>query len=154
MIFLLRYWKHAIALSCALALIVLFGLWRFEVAETKDLKGEIEGLERYLKEATAEVDQCNADKVLTERVSNDYQKSIANLRRDIDRLRRNPHCVPTKPSGPSGVSSGAGSELSSGNGIRAEWLYDFAGRAEQDRLTAKGCLDFMDQLYKSRGYND
>lgn len=122
-------------------------------ANIKELKGEITGLERYLDEATAEINQCAEDKALTEKVSNDYKNANAALRRERDRLRNNPSCVLPEPSSPSSVPSGAGNQLSGKNGIRVDWLYDFAGDAEQDRLTAIACVDFVNQLYQSRGLN-
>ena len=122
-------------------------------ADNKSLKGEIKGLEKYLDEATAEVDQCVSDKAITEKVSNDYQNNIANLRRQLNSLRTNAHCVPVQPSSPSGSNPSAGNKLSGGNGLNSGYLLDFAGRAEQDRLTALSCNDFINQLYKSRGLN-
>lgn len=121
--------------------------------DIKVLKSEIAGLEKYLEEATAEVSQCVSDKALSERVSNDYKNANVALRRERDRLRNNPACVVPEPSRPSSVSSSEGNQLSGGNGIRVDWLYDFAGDAEQDRLTAIACVDFVTQLYESRGLN-
>lgn len=124
-------------------------------ADIKGLKGEIAGLEKYLDEATAEINQCNADKVLTEKVSNDYQKSVNSLRGQLKRLRDNPHCVPVEPSGtPSGDNgTAAGTKLSGTDGIRAEYLIDFAGSAEEVRLKLLGCQSFVNNLYQSRGLN-
>lgn len=122
-------------------------------AEISQLKTDGQALTDLLEDAQEEVRQCEADKAITEDVSNDYQNSIANLRRQLDRLRRDTHCVPIQPSGPSGVPADTGGQLSGRNGLSSGWLYDFAGRAEQDRLTAKSCVSFMDKLYQSRGYN-
>lgn len=147
-------WKNALPILGTLATLIFFGLWRVEVGHNKLQKAEISRMDEELEIAALEINQCNKDKALSERSSNDYQKSIANLRRDIDRLRNSPACILPKPSGSSGIHSGTGGQLSGGNGIRTDWLYDFAGRAEQDRITGAACLNFMDQLYKSRGYND
>lgn len=146
--------KHAPLILGTLAALIFFGLWRIEAGrgEIKDVK--ISRLDEQIEIAALEINQCVSDKALSERVSNDYQNANIALRRERDRLRNNPSCVPTEPSGTSGIHSGAGGKLSGGNGIRADWLYDFAGRAEQDRITGNACLQFMDQLYKSRGYND
>lgn len=122
-------------------------------AKISQLETDAQALTDLWEEERAEVAQCQSDKQLTERISNDYQNNIVNLRRQLDRLRRESHCVPIEPSSPSGVPANSGSQLPRGNGLSSGWLYDFAGRAEQDRLTAKGCTEFMDQLYKSRGYN-
>lgn len=122
--------------------------------ENLSLKSEMQGLEDYIEEYQAEISQCNSDKVLTEKTNNAYKSDIANMRRQLNSVRDSAHCVPTESSGASGFPANSAGKLPSGNGLRSGWLYDFAGRAEQDRLTAKGCLSFMDQLYKSRGYND
>lgn len=146
--------KNALPILGTVAIIVFFGLWRLEVAETKNLKAEIAKMDEQIEIATLEINQCSKDKALSERVSNDYQNANTALRRDLNRLRNNPACVLPEPSGSSGVHSGTGNQLSGRNGIRTDWLYDFAGRAEQDRITGAACIEFMDQLYKSRGYND
>lgn len=147
-------WQYVFILFCALAL-TWFGFYvRSVIAENQILKIENSRLDEKIEIAALEINQCSQDKVLTEKVSNDYQKSIANLRTQLNRLRNDPHCIPTESPSSPGISPNTGGKLSGGNGIRSDWLYDFAGRAEQDRLTAKGCVDFMDQLYKSRGYND
>jgi len=122
-------------------------------SDIKVLKGEISGLEKDLEESTLDMERCSLDKALTERVSNDYKNANVALRRERDRLRNNPACVVPKPSSPPSVSSGEGNQLSSSHGIRVNWLYDFAGDAEQDRLTATACVDFVTQLYESRGLN-
>lgn len=153
MIFLLRNWKHALTILAAVAAIILFGLWRLEVAVVKGLKAENASLDEQIEIATLEINQCVSDKALTEKVSNDYQNAIASLRRERDRLRDNPACIPTEPTRPPAVSGDPTNKLSGGNGLRAEWLYDFAGRAEQDRLTGLACVEFIDKLYQSRGYN-
>jgi hypothetical protein len=152
--FLLRNWQYALPIILSVALVVTIGLWRLEVADGKIKDAEIARLDEEIENSTLEINQCVSDKALTEKVSNDYQNANIALRRERDRLRGQPGCVFPKSSSPSGVHSGAGNELSNGNGIRAEWLYDFAGRAEQDRITGAACIKFMDQLYQSRGYND
>lgn len=155
MIFLMRYWKHGIALFGALALIVLFSLWRFEVGHNKLQKAEISRMDEQIEIAALEINQCSKDKALSEGEIRDYQNANSALRRERDRLqRKQSDCVLPEPSGSSGVHSGTGNQLSGRNGIRTDWLYDFAGRAEQDRITGAACIKFMDQLYKSRGYND
>lgn len=146
--------KHAPLILGALAALVFFGLWRLEVAETKNLQAEIDTLQDTVIDFGNAISQCEDDKQITEKVSNDYQKSIVNLRRQLNSVRTDPRCIPTEPSGSSGISSGSGGEFSGRNGLRSEWLRDFAGRAEETRITANSCIEFMDQVYKSRGYND
>lgn len=147
-------WKYIVSFAGILVVVIFFGLWRLEVAATKSLQTQIDTLQDTVVEYDHELEQCSTDKSLTERVSNDYQNNISNLRRQLDRLRRESYCVPTELTSPPSVPSGSGNQLPRGNGLRSGWLYDFAGRAEQDRLTAQGCITFMDELYKSRGYNE
>lgn len=120
--------------------------------DIKELKGEITGLEKYLDEATAEINQCNADKVLSEKVSNDYQKSARSLRTQLNSLRNNPRCVPVQPANPSSGDNGSptGSKLSGGGGLTTGYLVDLGGRCEETRLKLIGCQDFVNQLYDSR----
>lgn len=147
-------WKHAIPILGTLAIIILFGYIAILRGEVKNLKAENSRLDEQIEIAALEINQCSKDKALSERVSNDYQNANIALRRDLNRLRNNPSCVLAEPSNASGVHPSTGNQLSGRNGIRTDWLYDFAGRAEQDRITGAACIEFMDQLYKSRGYND
>ncbi len=139
-----------LALS-AFAFLGMLGYIYILKADIKSMRGEIKGLERYLEEAHAEINQCTEDKALSERVSNDYQKSARSLRNQLNSLRENPHCVTVTPS-PSDGSNGtsAGGELSRTNGVRAGYLLDFAGRAEETRLKLIACQNFVNQLYESR----
>lgn len=147
--------KHAITLFSTVAIIVLFGLWRLEVAENKRLDAQIEALDLQIAAATTEINQCASDKALSERTSRDYQNNVTALRRQLNSLRKDPACVPTEstpaPDGHHGTP--AGGKLPSGNGIRVGYLFDFAGRAEETRLKLEGCQDFVNQLYGSRGLN-
>lgn len=144
--------KYAIPVLGSVAIIVLFGLWRLEVAETKSLKGEITGLEQYLDEAQKEVDQCVSDKALTEKVSNDYQRSIGSLRSQLNSLRNNPRCIPVQTPSPTDGHNGTTAErkLSGADGLRAGYLLEYAGNAEETRLKLIACQKFVNQLYESR----
>lgn len=155
MTFLLRNWKYAIPLFGALALVVAIGLWRLEVADGKIKDAEIARLDEALEDAALEINQCSSDKTLTEKASNDYQASIRSLRNQLNSLRNDPRCVPTEPSGTADGHNGtaAGTELSNGNGLRAGYLLDFAGRAEETRLKLVACQSFVNNLYQSRGLN-
>lgn len=148
--------QYALALSGTLAVIVFFGLWRLEAAETRNLKAEIARMDEQIEIAALEINQCSKDKALTEKVSNDYQKSIANMRRQLNGLRDDPTCVPTEPSGAGYGDNGAatGNQLLRGNGLKTGYLFDYAGRAEETRLKLLSCQSFINELYRSRGYND
>lgn len=124
-------------------------------ADVRSLNGQIKVLDLDLSAATKEVAQCQLDKELSEKVSNDYQKSISALRRQLNSLRNNPTCIPTKPAGKADGHTGApaGTEFSGGDGVRLGYLADFAGRAEETRLKLLGCQAFVNNLYRSRGEN-
>lgn len=136
----------------AFALLGMLGYIYILRADNKSLVGEIKGLERYLEEARAEINQCTEDKALSERVSSDYQKSARSLRNQLNSLRNNPACIYVEPSSPSSGDNGTstGTELSGTNGLRAGYLLDFAGSAEETRLKLIGCQNFVNQLYESR----
>lgn len=156
MMALISNWRYVLHILNSLALVVFVGLWRIEVAETKSLKAEITRMDEQIEIATLEINQCSKDKALTEKVSNDYQKSIANLRNQLNGLRDNPTCIPTEPSGAGSGNNGAtsGGVVPSGIGLKTGYLFDYAGRAEETRLKLIGCQSFINELYKSRGYND
>lgn len=98
MTFLMRNWKYALILSGTLATIIFFGLWRLEVAETQNLTAQIDTLQDTILDYEADVKQCESDKKLTESISNDHQRKISALNRqlnDFKQLRdpRNARCI-------------------------------------------------------------
>lgn len=156
MTFLLRNWRYVFFISCALAFTV-FGFYiRGVMAENRALKIENARLDEDIEQAVLEINQCNKDKTLSEKVSRDYQSSITALRRQLNGLRDDPTCVPTESSGAgygnNGTSTGA--VVSGRNGLKTGYLFDYAGRAEETRLKLLGCQNFINELYKSRGVNE
>ena len=157
--FLIKYWY--VALPIALALLGGFGYLVYDYtstkAENRALKIDIQALEDTIEDYAAEVDQCVSDKTLTEKTSNGYQTSIRSLRSQLDsmRSRGEARCVPTEPAGATHGRDGtpAGTELPSGNGVRAGYLIDFGGRCEETRLKLLACQSFVNDLYLSRGVN-
>ena len=95
--------------------------------------------------------QCLSDQRLTEEASNDYQTKISSLNnqlRDIKRLRDNPSCIPvTQPSCEHNVPTPE-RKPSGSNGLRTEWLYDFAAEGEEYRLRLMACQDFIRKTWK------
>lgn len=100
------------------------------------------------------ISQCQADKAITEQVSNEYETSIATLNKrlaDIKRVRP-ASCIAIKPLSParaiSGPHAGTGTGVDAGpHGIDSEWLYDFAAEAEQYRLRLIGLQAFVKRTW-------
>lgn len=121
-----------------------FGLWRYEVlnhSKTKDA----------LSVATAVIKEHQENIIISERISNDYQTNINKLNADIKRLRNRPatcKCV----TGTTTVHNGQGSggKHGSENGIRSEWLIDYAIESEELRIERNSCKDFVNQVWESR----
>lgn len=152
MIFLLRNWKYVLTFLGTLAIVGAAFYIHLLRGDIKDLKGEVAGLEQYLEEAHAEVNQCVSDKAISERSSNDYQKSINSLRRQLNSLRDDPTCVPTESSIPPNGHNGAatGAIVSGRSGLRTGYLIDLGGRCEETRLKLIGCQKFINQTWESR----
>ena len=114
------------------------------------LKQDLKHLRIKKNIAEASLSICQNDKILTQEVSNDLQGKIYNLNKQlagIKRLRDNPACVSiTVPPGQRDAGAGRG-EPSGQDGIRAEWLYDYAAEAEQYRLQLIGCQDFVNKVW-------
>lgn len=108
-------------------------------------------LERDTAQATLAA--CQSDQKLTEGVSNDYQTRIRSLNRqlaDLKRVRDNPRCTPVADPA-SGRDAGTGAGKPAGqDGIRADWLLDFAAEAEQYRLQLIACQSFIHKTWESR----
>lgn len=108
-------------------------------------------LERDTAQATLAA--CQNDQKLTEGVSNDYQIKVRSLNRqlaDLKRVRDNPRCTPVAdPASGRDADTGAGKPAGQ-DGIRADWLLDFAAEAEQYRLQLMSCQDFIKKTWDSR----
>lgn len=91
-------WKHALPISCAVAVIVFFGLWRIEVAETRNLKAQVDTLQDTILEREADLDKCVQNKIIAEEIQGEHARKISNLNKqlnDFKRLRdpKNARCV-------------------------------------------------------------
>lgn len=123
------------------ACMVFFGLWRYTAIQLKTATAQ-------LKTANSAIEQHEKNKAITEEVAHDYENTIAKLNADISRLQRQPvrcHTVAGQAGGTDAAATG--NQLPAGNGIRSNWLYDFAGRCERERLKVKGLQSFVNRLY-------
>lgn len=99
-LWLIRNLKYALPLLGALAALVFFGLWRLEVAETRNLEAQIDTLQDTVIDLEGDLTQCNNQKKITESKSNEYQQGLASRDRTIANLRslrNNAKCVPVIP---------------------------------------------------------
>lgn len=127
--------------------IILFGLSILSLIGTvtyiKYLNGRIDTLKVQKEQAQTERDSCFKNFKTNTEVSNVYQKNLSSLRSQLNKLKRvQPNCILPQTSGRSNATS-PGAELSSRNGVSADWLYDFAGRAEEARLKLLGCQQWI-----------
>ena len=121
-------------------------------AENKSLAEGKARLELDIADLQKAANDCISDKTISEKASHDFQVSNRSLRRELNSLRNDPHCVSVQPSGaPNGYNgAAAGTELSGRNEVRAGYLYDYAGRSEETRLKLLGCQNFVNELYRTR----
>lgn len=117
-------------------------LWRND-----HLGNEIDLLRDQLGVKNTIIATHNKNVKITEEVSNAYQNDINKLNADIKRLRKRPaRCVTVTRSASSNIKPTTKPKLSERNGLSSEWLYDYAGRAEQTRLTLLACQNFINQV--------
>lgn len=122
-----------------------FFLGRWCVTIAKDN----EALRSQILEAERTISQYKEGLRITEDAQNEYQDTINRLNADLKRLRANPvrcHTV-AAPAGDADESP-AGEQLPVGNGLRSDWLYDFAGRCEGERLKVLGLQNFINKMYE------
>ena len=132
----------------ALAALIVTGLLYIRI-----LRANLAAVKLERDTAQATLAACQSDQKLTEGVSNDYQTRIRSLNRqlaDLKRVRDNPRCTPVADPA-SGRDAGTGAGKPAGqDGIRADWLLDFAAEAEQYRLQLIACQSFIHKTWESR----
>lgn len=126
----LRYWKEIAAAlgASALSVALMWVMWGVsDAAHAAAFQKELASVTSIERKACAEA-QAKA-----EEASHDYQVSVAALNDRLNRLKRvQSRCIALAGEGSSRPDAASRDEgLSGGNGIRTEWLYDFAGRCEQ-----------------------
>jgi predicted nuclease with TOPRIM domain len=95
------------------------------------------------------------NKAITEEVANDLQNDLNRLNVELNRLRKRPaKCVPVTRSAGRGDEPAAATELSDRDGLSDQWLYEYAGRAEQTRLTLIACQSFINRVKQRSTQND
>lgn len=120
-----------------------------EAAKVPGLQREVESQKALFK---AQAEQCEKNKQITEKVSNDYQNNLAKLNLDLGRLRKRPAtCIAVQSTSDS--SGHNGSDFRQFNvrpyGISDQWLYDYAGDAERYRIQLNACQTFVKDVWAS-----
>lgn len=145
--------------SLVLALIITGALWY-----VSSLRGTIadqaQKIESLTKEKAAQVAlaaQCENDKTITTRNLTKYEKDIADANKRLAALKRVraelPKCTPiANPASPAAIDNGGATArvVSRSDGLRTDWLYDFAGRCEAVRLQDVACQSFVKDTWLSR----
>lgn len=125
----------------AIACIVFFGLWRYTALQLETVQGQLET-------ANSTISEHEKNKAITEEVANEYEATIAGLSADVKRLQQRPmRCHAVAGQGGGTDAAATATKLPSGNGIRSDWLYDFAGRCEAERLKVIGLQNFINRTY-------
>lgn len=134
--------NYVVGICCAvLTALVAFGVHKLDVVRLEDK--QIKALAAQQKQLVA---ACDKAQKITEEVSHDYQEQLYALGRQLDHLKRvrtTSQCVPTTggPAGRDGTPTGG--KLSGTHGVRTDWLYDYAAKAEQVRLQLIACQNFI-----------
>lgn len=130
----------------ALALLVAFGAG----AKVSSMWAE----KKLVRELAAQAEMINAEceksKQLTERVDNEYQQKINQLRADVKRARglhKSNNCVSVVKTA-SGDNATAAKDVIHGKYvIGSEWLINYAEEAEQVRVQLLGCQEYVRGLH-------
>ena len=139
---LLNNWKPIAVAFLAFGLHLLWMAYIVGPAQQRALESQ----------KTALIEECKADKALTEKVSNDYQAKAANLNDQLAALKRlhQPRCLPI--AGEAGRLNGGPTKdkLSGRNGVDSSTLYDYAAKAERCRLQLIGLQDFINRVWDAQ----
>lgn len=143
-----KYYMIALAV---LSLVCVLLLWRND-----NLSNTITTLTGQINAKNAIIATHEKNAKITEEVADAYQNDINKLNADLNRLRRQPaNCIPIASSTGRGIESASRAELSDRNGITDQRLYEYAGRAEQTRLTLLACQNFINRVKNRKGeHND
>lgn len=137
-----------ITFGIGIAALIVIGLLYIRV-----LRADLAAMKLERDTAQVTLKNCQDDQKLTQGVSNVYQTKIRSLNRqlaDIKRVRDNPGCTPVaNTTGGRDASAGTGQPFGQ-DGIRAEWLLDYAAEAEQYRLQLISCQEFIQKTWESR----
>lgn len=143
--FLITYWQPiaaSVATFCICFLLHTVDVDRIEHKQAKALTDQ----------ATQLTLACIADKQITEGVSNEYEKKITNLNKQLAAKRmQSPHCIVPVTITPIRLDAKAGTDQHGGqNGVTDIALFDFSGEAERYRLQVIGLQDFLCKTWKAK----
>ena len=133
--------------------ITLMGLYIWGLHGRIDsLKADLKFVKGERNFAIEQYTQCLSDQRLTQEVSNAHEEKISHLNvqlRDAKRLLNNtPACVPVASAACQCDVPTPERKPSGQNGLRSEWLLDFAAEGEQYRLQLISCQDFIKKTWE------
>lgn len=122
-------------------------------SDLKAAKAEVKLIRAEKETAVQNYTQCLEDKKITNEASNEYQNQLSISNTELDyfkRMFREATCI--NIAAPSTQSHDAPKEGQHGqsNGLRSDWLLDYAGEAEGYRLQVIGLQNFIKKTWKSR----
>ena len=128
-----------IAFLVLVSLVVISGFW------IRTLYSQISVVKVKAKTYEVSFNQCEKDKITANEVSNDYQEKLTALDIQLLELRGLHHSTCTPVDKPSSRHNAAPecAQYVRENGVRSEWLIDFAGEGEKYRLQLMACQDFI-----------
>lgn len=135
---LIANWKSIAAAAAAFALSLMMhklDVHRIEARHEKEIASV----------RIAMTDACNKVQETTRKVSNEYQKNLANLNARLAAARRlhDNSCVAVAVSAAAGHDAAAAGAKSSGRNVSSDRLIEIAGKGEKYRLQLLSCQQFI-----------
>lgn len=131
-----------------LVVVALFLVMWF-VWDYRDTKADNTRLTSDIVAASQIIKQQKQNILISERVSNDYQATIDQLNLDLKRMRvKQVHCHVLASASAKPNETTSKRKLPEGNGLRSDWLREFSGRCEAERLKVIGLQNFINQTWE------
>lgn len=136
---MIQYWQPIV--SAVVTAIIAFGI-HYGVSYLSDIRHQTE-LE---EQKTALTEKCEADKKLTKKVSDEYEKTISDLNTKLNSLRKSYRLQPAVPAVPANDPAGSKNVSGQSCGDIGDNLIDLAYEADLYRLRLIGCQNYISQI--------
>jgi len=126
-------------------------------SDLRAVKAEIKLVQAEKETAVQNYTQCLEDKKITNEVSNEYQNQLSISNTELDhfkRMFREATCINIASPSSQPYDSTKEGKHGQPNGLRSDWLLDYAGEAEGYRLQVIGLQNFIKKTWKSRNQED